>query len=228
MKEMITVIIPVHESTLGANKLRKQFAQVDIPIEVIFVVNKNLKTNMSKKHIHEKIIIAEKTGRGFSLIEGARHAKGEIILFLHSDTMLPSNWSKAIRTAMANDDVVGGVFSLSFDKESKYQNLIILFAKFLFLVKKEMYGDHAIFIRSKFLKGALQVMNVPIMEDIRLSSYMKKKGKIVMLKERVITSSEAFEKHGLLGNTFRIIRTRFMYSLGKNPEEIYKYYYTKS
>ena len=225
---MITVIIPVHESTSSVNKLRKQLAQVDIPIEVIFVVNKNLKINMSKKNIHEKIIIAEKTGRGFSLIEGARHAKGEIILFLHSDTMLPSNWSKAIRIAMANDDVVGGVFSLSFDEDNKYLNFLIFLLRILFLTKKEIWGDHAIFIRSKFLEGALQVMNVPIMEDIRLSSYMKKKGKIVMLKERVITSSKAFKKHGLLGNTFRIIRTRFMYSLGKDPEEIYKYYYSKS
>lgn len=225
---MISVIIPIHESTLKLNKLREQFAQVKYPIEVILVVNKNLKTNIIKNYAHEKVIAAKRKGRGFSLVEGAHHAKGDIILFLHADTILPSNWGEAIKIAMDNDNIIGGSFSLCFDEDNKYLKFLIFLLRILFLTKKEIWGDHAIFIRSQFLKEALQVMNIPLMEDISLSNFMKKKGKVIMLKDKVTTSAKAFKRYGLLGNTFRITKTRLMYALGKNPEEIYEYYYTKN
>ena len=88
-----------------------------------------------------------------------------------------------------------------------------------------MWGDRAIFIRSHILKDRTQFMNVPLMEDVKLSGFMKKQGNVVMLKEKAITSADTFIKYGLLRNTFRIIKCRLWYALGGDPEKIYSYYY---
>ena len=64
------------------------------------------------------------------------------------------------------------------------------------------------------------------MEDVKLSRFMNKKGIVVMLQEKVITSADTFFKYGLLQHTFRIIKCRLWYALGGNPDKIYRYYYS--
>jgi hypothetical protein len=64
-----------------------------------------------------------------------------------------------------------------------------------------------------------------MMEDVRLTMMMKKEGKVVLLKEKVITSAATFRKYGLLHNTMRILLVRLWYGVGRDPQKIYKYYY---
>jgi cellulose synthase/poly-beta-1,6-N-acetylglucosamine synthase-like glycosyltransferase len=59
------------------------------PIEVIYVVEKNLTNVFNNLKKSEKIIKIENIGRGFMQAEGVRNSSGDIILFLHSDTILP-------------------------------------------------------------------------------------------------------------------------------------------
>ena len=76
------------------------------------------------------------------------------------------------------------------------------------------------------IKPHTEVMNVPIMEDVRLSGFLSKQGRVVLLKEKVITSSATFIRYGLLRHTYRIIKCRLWYALGGNPVNIYHYYYS--
>jgi len=224
---LISVIIPVANLKPYLNRIRQSLAEVSTPIEVIFVVSKDLEGKLFKKYPFEKIIISEIKGRGTACSQGLRLAKGDIILFLHADTILPENWDKLILNTFTNKNIVGGAFSLAFDNNHKYFKLLIFFSDAFFMITQELWGDRAIFIRSEIMKDQAELMDVPIMEDVKLSSYMKKKGKVVMLKEKVITSSDTFIKYGLLRHTFRIIKCRLWYALGGNLKKIYGYYYSK-
>ena len=224
---MISVIIPVANPKPFLNRIRQSLSGVSAPIEVIVVVSKDLEGKIFKKYSFEKIIISENKGRGFACSQGLRLAKGEIIIFLHADTILPENWNKLILNALTNRNIVGGAFSLAFDTNHKYLKLLIYISDVFFKLTQELWGDRAIFIRSEVLKEHAVLMDVPIMEDVKLSNFMKRKGKVVMLKEKVITSSDTFLKHGLLRHTFRIIKCRLWYALGGNLEKIYDYYYSR-
>ena len=224
---LISVIIPVANIKPYLNKIRQNLARVSTPIEVIIVVSKDLVGKIFKKYPFEKIIISKLNGRGFACSQGLRSAKGEIIIFLHADTILPENWDKVIRNALANKNIVGGAFSLTFDSNHKYLKLLVIISDLFFMFTRELWGDRAIFVRSEVLKGHAALMEVPIMEDVKLSSFMKKKGKLVMLKEKVITSSDTFIKYGLLRHTFRIVKCRIWYAFGGNPAKIYNYYYSR-
>jgi hypothetical protein len=65
------------------------------------------------------------------------------------------------------------------------------------------------------------------MEDVQLSKLMNKNGKVVILKETVITSAATFLARGLLRNTFRVAKARLWYAVGGDPQKIYEYYYKK-
>jgi hypothetical protein len=51
------------------------------------------------------------------------------------------------------------------------------FSDAFFKITGELWGDRAIFIRSEILKDRARIMDVPIMEDVKLSGFMEKKGK---------------------------------------------------
>jgi len=134
------------------------------------------------------------------------------------------NWNDL--KSLSDKNVVGGAFSLTFNKNHPFLNTLIFFSDVLFRTTGELWGDRTIFIRSHLLTDQSALLNVPIMEDIRLSSLMKKEGKVMLLKEKVTTSSERFFERGLLRHTFRIIKCRVWYTLGGNLENIYRYYYS--
>jgi len=113
-----------------------------------------------------------------------------------------------------------------FDRSHPYLDLLTFLSDLLFKFTGEMWGDRAIFARSEILKDPTLNIDVPIMEDFILSRFMRKKGRVIMLKEKVVTSSGTFLKNGMLWNTIRIIKCRLWFALGGNLQKIYNYYYT--
>jgi glycosyltransferase involved in cell wall biosynthesis len=224
---LISVIIPVANLTPQLIEIRRRLTKVSAGIEVIFVISKGLEGKIFEKHPFEKIVVSEVNGRGFACSQGMQLAKGEIIVFLHADTLLPKYWDELILNALANKKIVGGAFSLAFDTDHKYLKLLIFISDLFFKITSELWGDRAIFVCAEVLKNHSQLLDVPMMEDVKLSGFMKKKGKVVMLEEKVITSSNTFIKYGLLRHTFRIIKCRLWYALGGSLEKIYDYYYSK-
>jgi glycosyltransferase involved in cell wall biosynthesis len=226
---LISLIVPFHKSITGLESLRQRLNLVKTPIEVILVIDDKLEGLIEKKNSNEKIVIKKNRGRGYNFAEGVRNAAGDIIVFLHSDTLLPENWDKAIRRALINEDVIGGAFSLAFDNKSRYMKFSIFLTDLIYLLIGELWGDRALFIRSKLLMNNLSIIEVPIMEDVRLSRWMNKIGKkVVILKEKVTTDSSAFFEYGFLRKSLRTIKARVWYSLGVDLQKIFNDYYSKN
>ena len=222
---MISVIIPAGNPSTLLEVIRERLAREKNEIEVLIVINTNQEGSILPRYPHEQILISSKKGRGFSFSKGLQSAKGKISIFLHSDTILPPNWNDIISSTLANSNTVGGAFSLSFDTDHIYLRLLIFLSDLFFKFTGELWGDRAIFFRTSLLKEQ-EFLEVPIMEDIKLSNFLKKKGKVVMVKEKVITSSATFIKYGLLRHTYRIIKCRILYALGGDLSKIYNHYYS--
>jgi len=56
-------------------------------------------------------------GRGVQMNHGAAHARGEVLLFLHADTRLPTEAHAAITAACADPALAGGCFRMRFDRD---------------------------------------------------------------------------------------------------------------
>lgn len=225
---MISLIVPFHKTITGLEALRRQLNLVKTPVEVILIIDKKLENLVEKKQPYEKIFFIKNKGRGYNFVEGVRRATGDIIVFLHSDTQLPLGWERAIRRALFDNNIIGGGFSLEFDQKSKYIEIGVLVTKLIYLILGELWGDRALFVRSKFLNDSLlDNLSVPIMEDVRLSKWMKRKGQVIVLKDKVRTSASSFSLYGFIHKSLRTLKARLWYALGVDLHKIFVDYYSR-
>ena len=224
---LISVITPIHTTNHKITQIRNALSLATTPIQLIVVVNNpNLANHIVPQGPDEIVVGAPRRGRGFAFLEGIANITGTTTMLLHSDTIPPLGWDKAILTAMEDPQVVGGGFSMRYDTTKPYLELGTWMINQWIRISGELYGDRAMFIRSRILKRCLSVLEVPLFEDVRLSHCMRKYGRVVLLKERVETSAENYRKHGLIGYTRKFLTCRIWYALGGSPFQIYKAYYS--
>jgi len=225
-ENIISVIVPVLHITPELHMVRNHIQQATTPMEVLLIVDASVQETIPLSPNEIRVNIA-KRGRGSALAEGIRQSTGDIIIFVHADTLLPKDWDIAIRNALADQQVIGGGFSHIFDSQNGYLHLITDPPSLRLNVFHEIWGEQAMFVRSPFIKQHISEIDLPIMEDVQLSKLMNKNGEVVILKETVITSATTFLTRGLLRHTFRIAKARIWYRVGGDPQKIYEYYYKK-
>ncbi|MGC9308627.1 MAG: glycosyltransferase [Thermoplasmatota archaeon] len=224
-KPEISVVVPLHAGVENVDGIRAMVGTARTAVETIYVVDTMLRGAMPPAEDDETVIFIENRGRGYNLREGARHARGDVIVFLHADTELPRGWDDAIREALRDDRVIGGAFSLRFNPDSLFLRLVVMGSNMLIRLMGRYSGDRAMFIRAQPMQEHLDVLDVPIMEDTELSIFMRQHGKTVLLPGEVITSAATFVQHGFIRNTLRIIKCSLWYAVGGDLQEIYDYYY---
>lgn len=168
-----------------------------------------------------KLIHSEK-GRALQMNAGASIAKGEILLFLHADTFLPSGFHSMVRECMNDSKTVAGSFFLQFDHKHPLLNLYSRLSRLN--LSFCTYGDQAIFIRGKIFEKIGRYKEIPIMEDIEIQKRLRKEGVFIKLKAPVITSSRKFKSDGVLWNQIKNIYLVIFYLVGVSPRNLARYY----
>ena len=136
-------------------------------------------------------------GRGCQMNEGARHATGEILLFLHADTTLPPAGIERLVSAMDTGAFVGGAFDLAIDSEALSMKWIARAACIRSRLTRLPYGDQALFFEREHFRAMGGFRDIPIMEDVDLMRRIKKTaGRICILPEKVNTSPRRLGRRG--------------------------------
>lgn len=222
----ISVIIP----TLNEEKyLEDTLKSVDKKTNVIVVDGGSYdSTIVIARRFTDKIILSER-GRGMQMERGAREASasggGDILLFLHADTLLPRDWRNRVEEIMKDSSFIGGGFKLKINSQRLafrfIEAAVNLRSKYLGLI----YGDQAIFVRKDAFFAVGGFMGLPLMEDVDLIRRLKKKGKMALLDAEVHTSSRKWDRAGVLRTTLRNWIFLILYYMGISPERLYRRYY---
>lgn len=164
-------------------------------------------------------------GRGAQMDAGALASKGEILVFLHADSVLPQGWMDAMTAALRDERVVGGAFRLTIGSRGKLlrivEGAVTLRSRLLGLY----YGDQAIFARRDAFMRAGGFKNLPLMEDVDCVKRLRKLGRLVLLDKRVVTSSRRWDRKGVLPTTLRNLLFLTLYFAGVSPARLYRWYY---
>ncbi|SEM65250.1 transferase 2, rSAM/selenodomain-associated [Syntrophus gentianae] len=169
-------------------------------------------------------VLSEK-GRGIQFNRGASLAKGEILLFLHVDTRLPAGAFKKIAAAMKDRQIIGGAFRLVIDSRRHPFRVIEKFVSYRSRYLGLPYGDQGIFVRKTAFHALGGFRNVPIMEDLDLMRRIsKRKGRLVILDDPVVTSARRWEQEGILYCTLRNWCLVLLFLLGVPSEKLLKFY----
>lgn len=163
-------------------------------------------------------VVESECDRARQMNVGARHASGDILLFLHADTLLPANAFASIRTALARADVVAGCFRLTFASES---SLLRFYAAWTALPLKSLcFGDRALFVRRDVFLSVGGFPEIPVFEDLEMVRTLAAVGKFAHLTNRVTTSPRRFDQYGAARQQLRNAYMWIRYQLGTHPERL--------
>ena len=171
------------------------------------------------------ICIKASQGRARQMNAGAAIAGGEVLIFLHADTLLPPKALNKISRVLENEKYVGGAFNLGIDSDRLLLRYIAARASLRSRINRIPYGDQAIFIRKSYFDKIGRFKEIPLMEDVDLMRRIKKRGdKIYIFSDQVMTSPRRWEKEGVIYTTIRNKILVGLYYLGVGPEKLVKYY----
>jgi rSAM/selenodomain-associated transferase 2 len=223
-----SIVIPVlHEGERILSLIdRIQAMRPAKPCEVIVVDGSpDLDTLRCLRGRNDVTALTAPVGRAKQMNRGASVARGEILIFLHSDTELPPGALGKIAEAIRGNDAVGGAFDLGIASEKRVFRIIERASSIRSRLTRIPYGDQAIFLKKEYFDLIGGFREIPLMEDIEFMQRVKKRGgRIRILKDRVMTSPRRWEKVGILYCTLRNWTISTLYYLGVSPELLNRFY----
>ncbi|NEP37905.1 MAG: glycosyltransferase [Okeania sp. SIO2H7] len=116
----ISIIIPVlnEVSTITQTISTAQTAK-DKDIEIIVVDGGSNDGTIELIKCLNIQIISSLPGRATQMNCGAKIATGKILLFLHGDTLLPSNFDRMLEEILVKPKIIAGAFELSIRGKTK-------------------------------------------------------------------------------------------------------------
>ncbi|MGF1675105.1 MAG: TIGR04283 family arsenosugar biosynthesis glycosyltransferase [Rivularia sp. (in: cyanobacteria)] len=169
-------------------------------------------------------VITGYQNRACQMNAGAMNATGDILLFLHADTLLPANFDEMIRTTIQQSQVVAGAFTLRINAPQIGLRLVEWGVKWRSKWLQMPYGDQGIFITKKIFNDIGGFPELPIMEDFELIRNLKRLGGINLIPVPVITSPRRWLKKGVWQTTLINQIVIIAYFLGVSPKRIRSWY----
>lgn len=219
------VVITLNEAATIAPCLERVAAQLSAggPGEIIVSDGGSTDGTLDIARRYATVVTATR-GRSAGLNAGAKRATGDVLLFLHADTRLPESGLRAVRAALTDSEVVGGRFRLTFDRRTVALRVIEAWINARDAVMGGFTGDQGIFVRRETFEQLGGYSAVPLMEDLDLARRLTRAGRVVRLREAVVTSARRWERLGLVRTNVRMIVLRWLYYLGVPPTALAPHY----
>jgi rSAM/selenodomain-associated transferase 2 len=163
-----------------------------------------------------------KRGRGAQLRAGAAVASGDVLFFLHADSVLPPLAREAIEACLTNTDVVAGSFQLAFDRRHP---LLALYASLSHLNWSiATYGDQGLFVRRKVYEEIGGFADMALLEDLEIQTRLRPIGRFVKLPLQIVTSARRFVRRGILAQQMLNVVIVIAYIMGVSPDSLARWY----
>jgi rSAM/selenodomain-associated transferase 2 len=169
-------------------------------------------------------VLSAPTGRARQMNYGAAHAGGDILVFLHADTLLPVGGLEAVREMMRLPHIVGGSFRLAFAPATPALRVIAWGANMRTRFGKLPYGDQALFVRRMHFEALGGYADVPFLEDVKLVQALRKRGVLALLPQTIQTSGRRWLRDGVMYTTVRNNVLMALYWCGVSPSTLQRWY----
>ncbi len=220
---MISIIVPAlnEEAAIGAT-LRSLCA---LPGDKEIIVSDGGSTDRTIALAQEAgaRVVRAPGGRGSQMHAGAEVAMGDILWFVHADTIPPPHALTDLQAALAHQNVAGGNFGLVFDGSSRAARQLTAIYPILRRLNL-CYGDSGIFLRRNTYEEIGGFRPLALFEDLDLLRRLRPRGKFVHLPCRIVTSSRRFENKNFFLVWLHWTGLQVLYWCGVDPNWLARSY----
>ncbi len=225
---MLSVIIPaLNEAAQLPASLKRVRAVLRGDDEVIVVDGGSGDDTRAVAARQGARVVSSERGRGTQMNAGARAATGDVLLFLHADTLLPPDAANLILRALGDPDVLGGNFVLLFDAPGLLPRLFATVYNARSRRARLFYGDSAVWVRRVIFDAVGGYAEATLMEDWAFCLALRAEAKrrhptlplaqtLPLIYSPVVTSARRF--HGRRGLAWRMVGAwallHLLYALG--------------
>ncbi|MDT0558512.1 TIGR04283 family arsenosugar biosynthesis glycosyltransferase [Ichthyenterobacterium sp. W332] len=228
----ISIIIPILNEVDYISKLLEQLIINSSPVNIAEIIvvdggstdgslNSVRALRFLKPEGSVKIFSSEK-GRAKQMNLGASKASGNILYFLHADSLPPQNFDQLIINEI-NKGNLAGCFRMQFDSNHWWLRLASWLTQFSWRACRG--GDQSQFIT----KGLFENIggydeNYIIYEDNILINELYKRKQFVVINKKIRTSARLYKKVGIWKLQYHFWSIYVKKWLGASAEELHNYY----
>ncbi len=169
-----------------------------------------------------RCVVSPRKGRAAQMNHGAAMAKGQILYFLHADTLPPPGALSKIMEAREGG-ALSGCFRLAFDEPSRLMRFYAWFTRFDLLPFR--YGDQSVFVCARLFRllGGYREDHV-VMEDNEFIRRLRKQGSFTVMRDRVVTSARKYRENGFVRLQLIFTTIFVLYYLGFGQDTLVSFY----
>jgi rSAM/selenodomain-associated transferase 2 len=169
---------------------------------------------------HADWVLTAPRGRSSQMNAGAAAARGDILLFLHADCVLPPDADRLIVNGLAASGRRWGRFDVRLQGIHPLLRLVAFMMNRRSRLTGIATGDQGIFLTRELFAAAGGIPEIPLMEDIAFSRNLKSRGAPLCLRARITASGRRWERRGVLRTIMLMWRLRLSYFLGADPADL--------
>lgn len=222
----LSIIVPtLNEAPHIAGALTDLQALRDAGCEVIVVDGGSTDGTAERAAPLADRVVRAPRGRAVQMNLGAAQAHAPVLVFLHADTRLPSGAADTLLEGLRRSGCGWGRFDVRLSVERPAFRLVAALMNLRSRIGGIATGDQALFVRRDWFEAEGGYPDQPLMEDVELARRLKRRGRPLCLRARVLTSSRRWERDGVARTILLMWWLRLAYAAGADPHRLVRHYY---
>jgi rSAM/selenodomain-associated transferase 2 len=161
-------------------------------------------------------------GRARQMNAGAAAAGGDVLLFLHADSLLPTDAAAAVAEALTVS--CWGRFDVRLWGHEWSFRIIEAFMNLRSRLTGIATGDQAIFVERETFHSVGGYPDIPLMEDVAISRLLRSIARPACLHQKVVTSARRWRSNGITRTVVLMWRLRLAFAFGADPQRLARLY----
>lgn len=152
--------------------------------------------DLARGHTLAPRVVEVPGGRARQLNAGVAASEGEVLVFVHADSRLPTDAYRSLAGACRDGGLVGGNFTLRFEGNDRFARALAAYYR----VSRRLgiyYGDSSIFVRREVFERLGGLRELPIMDDYDFARQLERAGRTACLPGPALTSSRRWRRAGV-------------------------------
>jgi len=221
---LISVVIPAYNEAARIPAALAPIRQTDA-VEVVVVDGQSEDASADVARKCGARVLRSERGRAIQMNVGARESRGELLLFLHVDSILPDGFARQVREILDDPGVSAGAFRLEIDDQRRSLRWIESVANWRARRLQMPYGDQALFLRASVFHEIGGYPELPLLEDLELVRRLRRRGRIAIAGSAVRTSARRWARVGPWRATLINQLAVAAYMSGVRVEKVARWYH---